>query len=640
MRGLRIFICVFYGALLSFFVANAYAQVPLRSYAAQYPTPLLIENNAEALKLRLALLAHAGPGSHVRVATFVFDFGDAVKALSSEMCAAAQRGAKVELLVDAKSGDLPGVETVNNGSIDAKSSEELYQYMANCGVHVSIHNSTRDYVSIAGHRLPNFFGPEYKPGASVLFDAKSRITELREVLLEQLQSVRSQLHLQNDFDHVLENMQGLGMEYSVAFTPTSDNTVMGRDLRALIADPIWSELSVDQMRNVTKAIQHAITTNNVLKYVRAQIREFNRLNHRKIFLVENPDGTSCGIIGGRNLGDHYLTNKPDSYFDGDVLTCSRQSSEIPAYHAAIAASFQDLLADRTDPAIGATNVVVESVPANGAFQYKRINISEISHLRSFDDSTVRGFPLKKFREPELLLAGWDKYKDRVNRHLLEAILREQKEIYIESAYAEFDQALRRALDQAMDRGVKVLIVTNSMFISDGASKFVRVLMSHWNEEMKRKHGSLFQMGFADSVDGHMIHFKGAGFRCQIDGQRRYRTYFIGSHNFHPRSGYSDKENTVQWKEGTDCSTPSEDLITSRIRFYQQHPVLVDYPSLSSEIEEVSLREGSDAALARVLNQTLYTYNPQTRKMEPTRQFVHMIDLWEKGGLLDLFGLLF
>ena len=86
---------------------------------------------------------------------------------------------------------------------------------------------------------------------------------------------------------------------------------------------------------------------------------------------------------------------------------------------------------------------------------------------------------------------------------------EQNQIYIESAYAEFDRALRRALDQAMDRGVKVLIVTISMFMSDGASKFVRVLMSHWTYEMQMKHVKLFQIGYAGSADGHMIHFKGA-----------------------------------------------------------------------------------------------------------------------------------
>ncbi len=154
-----------------------------------------------------------------------------------------------------------------------------------------------------------------------------------------------------------------------------------------------------------------------------------------------------------------------------------------------------------------------------------------------------------------------------------------------------------------------------MFISDGASEIIRLFMRAWNERMSATYKNLFKVDFATFDAGHMIHFKGAGFRCQKESNgtetKYYRTYIIGSHNFHPRSGYADKENSLEWREPTDaqCAPPADDFIADRGAYYQsQKGALKAWPNLFIELfymDDDYSKDYTAFELARMVRYTMY-----------------------------------
>ncbi|MGZ3723755.1 MAG: hypothetical protein ACXVA9_12520, partial [Bdellovibrionales bacterium] len=192
--------------------------------------------------------------------------------------------------------------------------------------------------------------------------------------------------------------------------------------------------------------------------------------------------------------------------------------------------------------------------------------------------------------------------------------------------------------------------TNSLFISDAASQLIRLWMAKWNYEMKTKYPNLFEIDYAPLSAGHMIHFKGAGFRCQSGfGGTFYRQYIVGSHNFHPRSGYSDKEHAIEWREllaGKDvsaCVEPASDLITLRMDYYKTQralnhgPVLRKYETLLEELQEVAGRYNDlqNANVARAIERTMYMND----NLVLPERLGWIEDLLDASGLRDLIGIL-
>ena len=53
----------------------------------------------------------------------------------------------------------------------------------------------------------------------------------------------------------------------------------------------------------------------------------NRINHRKLFWVKTPGGQACFLLGGRNLGDHYLSWHDDSFLDADIMICNHYKAD-------------------------------------------------------------------------------------------------------------------------------------------------------------------------------------------------------------------------------------------------------------------------------------------------------------------------
>lgn len=645
--------------LLGIGVANAQN---LSSFAGRFAHPQLLEDNAEALKFRLALLDNARKGSQVRIATFVFDYGQAVETLTAHICNAVRRGVKVELIADSKSGEIAGFENPYNSTLDAKKTEDVYQYLASCGANVFIHNYTMDYVTILGKRIPNIFGGQVPSGSSVNpVTALYRLSVLKTHASDALRGALKSQNISAEPKSLLNSLQSLAFDAihligiagvaDLRESVDTDIEMVSKDYRNFLNDPFWDELDTKKMTAITAEFIKAIDMDPELRDLRNKLRVANRLNHRKLFLVEEPGGESCAIIGGRNLGDSYLTNSASSFRDGDVFFCTHHLPADDTFMKEANASLDQIKFDKTDNVLGPSghNVVIK-IAVKPGFQYLNLDTKRI-HTARYIAEKLKGQDLPNFSSPVLLTSSWDPKSDGVRMALLEAIVRERKEIYIETAYAEFNTALCKALDQAMARGVKVHIVTNSLFMSDGASQLIRIWMGRWHREMAKKYGGKFYfIDYAPLIAGHMIHFKGAGFRCQQGlGHTFYREYIIGSHNFHPRSGYSDKENSLEWREATDssCAAPENDMIAQRQKYYRTErtlshaPVLEAYGNLSDELTEVSFlfNDTKNSDIARAIERAMYypTADGEKMKLVLIERLVKLQILIDESGFRDLIG---
>jgi phosphatidylserine/phosphatidylglycerophosphate/cardiolipin synthase-like enzyme len=427
------------------------------------------------------------------------------------------------------------------------------------------------------------------------------------------------------------------------------------------------------------------------------IRRFNRLNHRKLFLVESPGGEACMFLGGRNLGDHYLAWHHDSFIDGDVLYCrhhknsqgdpikqavssflelkksfkddvlgKKEDSRVSHYAPQPNFQFRDLIVPAWARSVFALKGTTQGIPTD---RTNNLPDKERTLLEPFlwkDLLPIHGDSLVGTYDWQVIRVNWQPKaeNDRVRKALVEAIRRETEEIYIETAYAEFNDTLRDAIEQALQRGVKVKLVTNGLFVSDGPSKLIRVFMGLWLRDMQVKYGKTngagkFEVLFASLEAGHMIHFKGAGFRCQVEnGKEPYRTFLIGSHNFHPRSGYSDKEHVLQWKMDAKpgCRAAhgfapkgvaaAKDLIDYREEFYVDvqdffhGKMLMTYPTLRDELLHVLALDDKKASKerkrrAKLLLKSLYREDGTLRGGRRTEVF---LELLREGGMRDFLGI--
>lgn len=647
-----------------------------------YQHPQLLDNNDTAFEARLFLLDSAPAGATAKIATFVFEHGTRTQQLSVHLCKAAKRGVKVELLVDSKSGDRVDMEDAFDSTPEIKKNEETYAFLANCGVKVYIHNSVAPYVTFFGKKLPNFFG--VKNGSSVgiktllstVDNIKDRLTDdILQPLFQKLGMTAKAKDLIGDIKSLALNiLHFTGIAGFEDQSETASDPIEGirKRYKNLVQSDVWKQLDAEKGKEVVKTVKDAMLNDKgngevSLRDFYATLRMYNRLNHRKLFVVETEDKHSgCAIIGGRNLGDHYLATSKDSFHDGDVLVCRHhitdKENEKSDLFASIDASFNDLRDNTVDPEIGDLGPSpVRLVEANP--KYKNLLSDNVA-----DQGFVEGIALENFSEPTLLTTGWDPLKDQVRFAMLRGIVREQNEVYIETAYAELNGSVRRALDDALARGVKVYLITNGFFISDGPSKLIRLWMRNWIEKNQKKYPKLFTVGYATLDARHMIHFKGAGFRCQKAKEKNqatgemedkyYRTYLIGSHNFHPRSGTSDKEHMLQWNEATTESckteTPPADLVALRKGYYAKLnktgvPHIMGFTTLYTECttaisyankfpKDKELQKLADYARAikRVMYISMGTAKvPELLYVEETDKLFKATD---ESGIRDLLGL--
>ena len=646
------------------------------AYARAYVQPEFFAGNSAAFAARLKLLDSAPAGARALIATFAFDNGEVTRRLARHVCLAALRGVRVELLVDSKYGSRPGKPDVFDKSDDKQLAEELFQYMANCGAAVYVHNELESYVEVLGSRVPNFFLEARLDGKKVgLPLALSRLNYLFGQAVDITEEELSRLGVNTDVGRFFRHFLGTALDFGkyvalrhLGLVRAEGTTAesLGRAFDRVVRDPLWDSLTAERLRAVLPRLERRFRNDSEFARIIEVVRRYNRLNHRKLFLVESGN-EGCLLLGGRNLGDHYLAEGKDSFYDGDVLLCRGQGGDA-AFDAA-KESFEELKRDRDDPFLGrpGDNRIIR-VAANPRFEFRNLIVPQGLGLPDLvrgegykgkltekqrtllpamswpDREALHGdFPLAGSRNWHLELTGWNPSRDEARQALLNSIRADSREIYLETPYAEFDGELRSALEGALARGVRVTLVTNSLLTSDGASKLIRLLMMHWMETTQARYPQLFMARFTSFRFAHMTHFKGAAFACQGD----HRFYLVGSHNFHPRSGYADKEHMLSWEEPSDCNArlDSVSLVKARREFYAARPGSLDsYPNLLAELTE-AIRFGQGGrdegtVLAQGVRARLFEPTEQGLRLRDGKRVRRFLGYLDSSGLHDLIARIF
>ncbi len=667
---------------LFFYVHFAYSahhsNESFAEYLEKYSHPQLFENNRDSLEARIRILENAPPESEVKVATFVFDSGESTRRLAHHLCKAASPiggRMKVTLLANSNTGCRPGVEDCFDKSDIAQMNEEIYQYLANCGVKVLIHNFIPDDFF--------FVGLLSKTRYPVLMDTKDP-----GFLAVGLNYNKVFRRFKKSFNRHFTQVPGIGNLGTVDVTlpfnlrdllTSSLKFYRGRDM------DIWKHLEEsmigladpDEIKKRLPAFVKEITqTDPVLSEAFKRIQVLNRINHRKLFWVKAPDdGPACFFMGGRNLGDHYLNWKKrgDQFIDGDVLYCSHHTKEgvqDPVQQAS--ESFDDLYHNTKDPVMD--NIIYE-IKENRDFVFELLSLEDApfyapqliqdprdSEELSDGERTIpkipadwnpsqpkMGIPLTRGTQFHVRLSSWDPTRDEVRFDLLQAINREEELIYIETAYAEFNEEIRVGLEKALARGVRVHIVSNSLLLLDGPSKVIRLTQASWIKKMTDLYGASQQFIYQVSTvhGGHMIHFKGFGFRRQnVDGQ--FLKFFgVGSHNFHPRSGRFDKEHAIHWYEQI---SPEKDFIDIRMAYYsaltekfkkrlQGQSFLKSFPSLYLELSsELDYLQKIQSPLHTMGSSFIQSFFDEEGHLKGEENGTAMVEALRESGLQDLFGL--
>lgn len=644
------------------------------AYVRQYQAPEFISSNNAAFDARLKLLDQAPAGARALVATFAFENSATVRQLSRHLCLAAQRGVKVELVVDGRSAGRPGVDDALDKNDNAQLVEDLLQYLANCGATVHVHNLQTSYVEFMGFRLPNIFLDERHEGRELgVFHLRKVLKRLSFLLDRASVLIEDELAkggVQTDAKPLLRSFRSLILGFvRSAGTPLPPS---GKELRYhyenILMDPLWAQLSNEKVQELLPKIEARFHADAVFGPFGEMFRRYNRITHRKLFLVEH-NGEGCMILGGRNLGDHYLADSATSFYDGDMLICRHHGAQASATLDGGVASFRELLTDLSDEYIGkrSDNKIfhVKRNPNYGFSSlvfpvalrpagFRSVKYQGMLELKDrvlprektwADALAVRGaVALKAATGWRLLSSSWDPMRDNVKKALIRGIEAEREEVFIETAYAEFDMEVRKAIEAALERGVKVNVITNSFFTSDGPSGMIRLLMSAWNERMIKTYPGLFRLRLTSPRAGQMTHFKFAAFACQGEGTQ---SYLLGSHNFHPRSGNSDKEHMLAWNEAGGCQrsfVKASALVKSREAFYARLsvkkgvPALESYPTLFHEFAAASVQlEPAKAAGAYALLEMLYEQRDGVWRPFLSARADKLYRLLDNTWLHDLLG---
>jgi phosphatidylserine/phosphatidylglycerophosphate/cardiolipin synthase-like enzyme len=691
------------------------------SYIQQYKTPELFYDNNDAFAARIKLLDQAPAGANAKILTFVYDNGETTRRLAAHMCKAAQRGVIVEFMADSKTGDRPGQEDAFDSPVDHKINEEVYQYLANCGVYVGVHNHIPEFDTlwISRARIPKFDTKKWNIGTDhKIYQLLTRISEI--INGEFSDVVKTKL---NSWGLGSLNVWMLANDLRKVMTGIKTGDSEDIDLLGLFRDYNLTSLSSEDLARRLLNVKNKFMADPVLREAYQRAREFNRLNHRKLFWIRH-DNKNCFFLGGRNLGDHYLQwdDNHDSFVDGDVLTCSHhRKAGDEDIEAEAEQSFNELWTDTTEK----HQVTFIKPNPKYKFKYLLLHGQTFQYIpRNVFDNTqaVKNTDPEKFGPvesrtlPKAILmrdhnvavhgsampytanwrvrtSSWDSKNDQVRQELYKSILAERQEVYIETAYSEMDDEFRRHIESALKKGVNVTLVTNSFFVLDAGSKAIRLTMGLWVRKLLNEYGldahmakisavsgelrtnnidprafrGVFTYKVASILGGHMIHFKGAGFKCQEvatpQGLKYKKTFLIGSHNFHPRSGHSDKEHAILWDQPSapncqnslDAQTQDIDMIDLRKTFYKKlnnmygGEFLKTYNSLYWEIDDALKSgelSGKKAKIAKGIMTAVFKSdgngNPQldeSGKPQIRQGLQGILEVLEAVGLRDFIGVI-
>ncbi len=599
-----------------------------KSYIEQYLYPELFFKNDTALDARINLLRHVPKGGVAKIMSFEVISGAAFLFLEQEMCAAAERGVKVEFSADSHSGDRFNTidvheqkDTVNKDGLPIPYIENGYKQLATCGVKVRIFNHVDDSNFAVGRFLGSvpsvtarenirallpFIGldwaiaSEYEGNMKVVRAAlKSHIA--KNEILAKLNPADSEMFTDVIWSiaKVMGKIKFLNVEQMteadfIAFQNEAQsdfqNSFGKLKTNAAVRDAMTQlKKNPDSLRRlVLGTISELRKTDSFENFYKA-FRVFNRLNHRKLFWVaesEKPDAKGCAILGGRNIGDHYLREDDNNFLDADLLTCTHHedaagflahSEEKKSLFRQAEKSFDSIFkssgvdselqkflksAEAKKALITEYPIPEKPVFSEGLkFLYSQKMQDPTLETFTFGKAVSEGHSIKGGKNFQFLTATWDRDSDQIQTLFIKAIELEQLGVFIETPYFEANPEYRAAIGAALARGVQVHVKTNGFFTADGPSKAIRLAMNKWVTDLQGIYGDKFLVEFTTPAKGgkggHMTHAKLASFACQLDETKSaYALNLIGSHNFHQRSGYSDQEHAISWQApiSADCQS--------------------------------------------------------------------------------------
>ena len=281
------------------------------------------------------------------------------------------------------------------------------------------------------------------------------------------------------------------------------------------------------------------------------LHEFDRINHRmhnKLFIADN----RMSISGGRNMANEYFMRSAHANFiDLDVLAAGPVVRELSGVFDGYWNS------DYAYPATSVVSTAGDASHGPGRFDRLAIDIGPTLELKTIDPlnpvsvaaelsagkisltpaqaSVLADSPAKVVRRDR------GEHVSTVTRSVLEAFGEARGEIRIASPYFIPGQEGLTVLTGAIERGVRIRVMTNGFGATD--EPLVHQRYSHYRREMLRAGLDLYELRPDPAHDAaNLGNFGSSSARLHakvaiIDS----KTVFIGSMNLDPRSTWSNTE---------------------------------------------------------------------------------------------------
>lgn len=320
--------------------------------------------------------------------------------------------------------------------------------------------------------------------------------------------------------------------YMSYFIFEQDNTSLHflDKLRIAAGRGVDVRILVDHMFNNIPKYTLTYLVNSGIKikvFNRGNILRFSRRMHDKIFLVDS----EYAILGGRNIEDTYYDQSPEgakkNYFDRDILVKSELGKTIEAY-------FLDLWDEKY---VKDAKIVKKIRSKRRIEKYSKAieRLFEAGQTDIFEDEELKELADAHYVDDEYISFVHDQpklVKDSnagTSKALYDLIRNAKHSVHIDSPYLILTKELEEVLEGALERGVYIRILTNSMKATDGILPQAAYLKDRkkfleMGIDLYEFYGSYSFHAKSMVVDGHIA--------------------VVGSYNFDPRSQNLNTETAI------------------------------------------------------------------------------------------------
>lgn len=262
-----------------------------------------------------------------------------------------------------------------------------------------------------------------------------------------------------------------------------------------------------------------------------EIKLYNPV-YRKLLSVNNRThmksliGSDSMIIGDRNMtNDYFARSNGNTYISTDV-----QIKQAEALKNAISHFDEFFKSSRSLDLAGKVALTEVYLADQELKQWARTAVANHRPLRTLPTHTVPNLRyIADNPEPSI------HSKSGINQEILAMLRRAEKSLTIINPYVFMTPELKHEFQKAIERGVKITIMTNSSVTTD--SKLTAMAWQHSRNEISKLGIELFEL-----KPGSYIHAK----TTIRDGKE----IFIGSYNLDPRSQNLNVENGVFFEDET------------------------------------------------------------------------------------------